>query len=373
MADRADRADRAAMAATTGTSVVLDTLETIGPRLARAGRAPLLAIEVGSESFVVASEGVVGIERTDRLQRNPAGGEIAGWLLGGDGGRRAEEDIPVFSLAVRLGLGDRPSDRARSATRGAILRLQSEGGAGRVSAVLVDGLGRANFGVEHRRPIPAALGRYGSLFRGALVAGDRIELELDIATLGVSSVDAAGLRPAVSEAPLPAADGLPLLRSRGTVSRGIVFSALGGDGRSIEGERFALSAAQVLEVTGDLAIRKVPGAEPPLVGLVAWRDRAVPVFDLGPGSSFGGSPRLLVARTRQRAVGGGVVALVVASDIRFENLRSLAGAEPSRGTETISPTLDHRSSVARLGSFMIEGGSLSVPDLDLLLLAVSNR
>ena len=344
-------------------SVVSETLSAMGPRLVRAGRAPLLAIEVGSESFVVSSESVIGIERTDRLQRNPAGGEVAGWLLGGDGGSHDDEDVPVISLAVRLGLVDPLADRGRTATRGAILRLQGNGGDGRLRAVLVDGLGRANFGIEHRRPIPAALGRFGDLFRGALVLGDRIDLELDLGRV----------EGAIPESPRSLgakSDDLPPLRLGGTTTRGIVFSASGGVDRLAARERFALSAAQVLEVTGDLTIRNVPGAEPPLLGLVAWRDRAVPVFDLGSGFSRGESPRLLVARTRQRAVGGGVVALAVAADIRFENLRTLAGAEPSGDPEASG---NDRSSVASLGSFMIDGGSLSVPDLDSLLLAVSNR
>ncbi len=316
-------------------------------------RAPLLSVRVAAETFVVESEAVSGIERTDRLQRNPAGGEVAGWLLGSD------EDVPVLSLAARLGL------EAAANARGAILRFAVGGG---FRGLLVDGLERSTLGPDHRRALPAGLGRYGSCFRSALVSAERVELELDLLELAAAAPVAASPRdPNRSPQSGASADGLPPLLAGAGARRCLVFAPK-SDLRTGAGERFVLPASQVLEVAGDLPLRWVPGAVAPLRGLVAWRDRAVPVFDLGaePGGDLPrleGAPRILIARARRR---GGVLGLVVANEIRFEDLATLAGAERLEGSEL--ERRERRTASARgLGSFMIQDRALSVPDLDSLL------
>lgn len=338
----------------------LESLDARRARVRGRDRAPLLSVKVANETFVVASESVVGIERTDRLQRNPASGEVAGWLLG------TEEDVPVVSLAARLGLAS-----GSKLGSGAILRLgggvsATEGR--RAYGILVDGLERSTFGSEHRRSIPSALGGLGSYFRAAWINDGRLELELDlerVATLDGSDLAASG----VGE--FAAVDDLPPLWAAAGATRGVVFAAHGG----VSPERFALAASQVLEVSGDLNLRAVPGAILPLLGLVAWRDRAVPVFDLGtPREATAAQkdevpPRVLIARARHRRA---VVGLAVAAEIRFESLAVLAAAEPC--PKEAPDVAGVRTASARvLGSFMIDGRTLSVPDLDSLLDFVSSR
>jgi len=66
--------------------------------------------------------------------------------------------------------------------------------------------------------------------------------------------------------------------------------------------QYALSITQVLEILAPLPVIPVPGSPPGILGLVHWRDRAVPMLDMSrrfdlPGTNGHVNGRLMIVRS----------------------------------------------------------------------------
>lgn len=278
---------------------------------------------IGIDRFAIDLNVLLGIERTDRLQLAPPepGSDATaaiGWLLG------TEEDVPVFSLARRLGLPN-----AGRATRhaGAVLLCAGRAGAGR-SGLLVDRIDRSERPAETIHPLPEALLRAGiSGFGGVVEEAGTLSLLVDLAAMAAGererdATDAKDPRDREDakdekdrgDARVPTAGGAR------RASRVLIADLLA---RDAQGRRMAVAfaLAQVAEVVEALPILTVPGAPPRFSGLILWRDRPVVVLDLAGGLSGVGkltafdrpSDRFVIVN-----VGREPVAVAVGRDVRFE-------------------------------------------------------
>ncbi|MGH9721270.1 MAG: chemotaxis protein CheW [Bryobacteraceae bacterium] len=122
---------------------------------------------------------------------------------------------------------------------------------------------------------------------------------------------------------------------------------------------FALSAAQVLEVSRSLTIAPAPFAPGPFLGFAKWRGRAIPVIDLarafGLTSGDREEPLFVVARGASDAQ---ALAIPAGPGIGKLNLPLRLG-KPSEPLP-----VENRFA---LGVFTLEGQPLVVPDLDRML------
>ena len=242
----------------------------------------------GAQSYCLDVDQVVGIERGAQLSPNANDDGPVGWIA--TRGRK----IPVYSLVERLGCG------ARSREVGAILVMNSADPWG----LAVDRLSRFQRSLASSPdPVPPTIGPIsGSFFRGVTVEEGTPILHLCPERLHPNA-------PPLRVAPVPPpriednADGadkaspgrLLLFSPPNPVPPGILPA-----GRS--GLWFALSYSQVLEIVSGVGCLPVPSAPPDVLGLIAWRRRAVPVVDAG--RLFGLSPvdfaathRLLIAHS----------------------------------------------------------------------------
>lgn len=354
---------------------------------ASAAAAILLRCDAGGESYCIEGFRVAAIDRAERLEREPGEDGRIGWLSG----YRNVDRIPVHSLASLLGL-DVGGD---SGGMGPILVIAGD----EIWGLQVDRVTRAAAGpAEPPLPLPpAVIASCGGRFSAALRVGDRLALVIaperlraageggdgETGGAGEAGGSAAGAGGSAAGAgdgaagpgPSPARNGStrqpappptappPADRRPGAVA---LFSA-DPDGR--QGDMlFGLSLAQVEEVLRSVPVTPVPGATGDLLGLIVWRDRAVPVVDLarrfGPGRAAA-SPagrvheaapsRLMVARAVRRREW---IAFPVRADLRVEPLPlpSRAWADGPR----ISP-------LAALGVFELAAGTVVVPDVDRIL------
>jgi chemotaxis signal transduction protein len=118
-----------------------------------------------------------------------------------------------------------------------------------------------------------------------------------------------------------------------------------------------LSVVQVNEVIAPESIIRLPGAQPPLVGLTVWRNLALPVFDFTTklqNDSATGAARMVIARATKSLE---PAALVARSP--FHVLRLPVASMPARR----SPAIDARY---LRGAFELPDLTVAVPDLDLL-------
>lgn len=123
--------------------------------------------------------------------------------------------------------------------------------------------------------------------------------------------------------------------------------------------RFAVEALDVAEILGAQRWVAIPNAPPLLPGALAWRGRALGVFDIGPALE---QPALVVPHTRGRnvilRVGEDTIALSVD---RVLEVRSLAREElhPVHATSWL---VDH--GVPCSGEFELDGQMIAVLDFE---------
>ncbi len=338
----------------------LDLVLAAGHAAAPAAR--LLRLRHGGTPWAVAEDSVVEVVGTERLQRNPrlTAGSPFGWLLGD------HEEIPVF-LPPASGVGAR--------TVGAVVVLQPSGGPRCGLGVdAVEGVRKAPISRLRLLPAPALSCRWA--FPRVVLWDDGVALEIapeavpHLAALGTIATSAsfsptAPIAPSArgGEAPaarvaVPSAAGVSRLDVQpppASSSGGLLVFALAGAG----GLRFALPAAQVVEVLSAAAPRPIPGAPEALLGLCAWRGEPLPVLDLalavglptalqrGAGFSHGLVAR--AARTRQ---------LLVFPVERIAGVRPGPFPQPA----TVIPPFPGARRI--LGAFAVGEQLLAIPDLD---------
>lgn len=313
---------------------------------------------LGEDRFAIDLSALLGVERTDRLQRLPAdpGGAI-GWLLG------AREDLPVYALARLLGRPDPPPAGRGS---GVVLVYPGRADSGGFG-MLADGVERTERPVEAIHPLPEPFQNAGVAgFGGVALAEGALSLLLDPEEIGRRALrgTANGAIPAQAPGGPPRGD----RESSGEEPGGATPRPGGGRpatrvliadllARNASGRRIsiALAPAQVAEVIEAPPVLAVPGAPARLPGIVLWRDRPIAVLDLA--SCLEGSDRLSAFGRADRfvivATGKEPVAVPVGRDVRFERLSRSA---PARGA---APTAREV-----LGAFDLPDSLLLVFDLD---------
>jgi len=368
---------------------------------------------IGEETYGLHMSWVRSIQRIDHLRRDPEtagpsmdqksrlvgppGHSLVGWLSGEEG------DIPVFSLASRLGrppsfetwedgVSQRivvlhPPASLPQAEGAASLPATLEGAAslpatlegaaslpftlegsegGQPWALLVDDVSRViQIPADRLVPLPPiVVNPSADYFKGVILLNGRLTLFLAPERLHPDSLpNASG---PVREAKSPDPTSSPSTRSGTTGAEGarrtrgqvLVFHTTEPD-RAEHTLAFGLSISQVPEILGSLPVTPVPGAAAFVLGLVNWRGRPVPVIDLdrclGFGSSLAdGRTRLVIARDTGRPGKSTWIGFPARPAIQLLRLPVLH--EPSSRSLSIDPTLIR-------GVVELEGETLIIPDL----------
>lgn len=315
----------------------------------------LLSCQAGLESYSVPLASISRLARGELIEPNPEGTSPLGWLV------EAGEHIPVWSLAARLG-----SRFEVNAASGTVLLFADAAGSW---GLVVDRVRRGGeLGPRTLLPLPAWVAPPApSPFAGVVLGEDGLELLLEAGQLdprrqpaiagGVP--DASPILDTAAAEPDPAYAPPLNLASLTGPRRMILFSTSPGGEAPV---LFGLSLSQVEEILRPQPLLKVPGTEPSFLGLVAWRNQAVPVLDLslrmGAGPSFfEGESRFLVARGARR---NERLAFAVRPEIQVLDL-----PVPNRPSQR-GRLLD--LSLVR-GVFELEAGTVFFPDLDRFLAA----
>lgn len=312
----------------------LDLVLAAGHAAAPAAR--LLRLRHGGTPWVVAEDSVVEVVGTERLQRNPrpTAESPYGWLLGD------RDEVPVF-LPPESGAGAR--------TVGAVVVLQPAGGRRCGLGVdAVEGVRKAPISRLRLLPAPALSCRWA--FPRVVLWDDGLALE--IAAEAVPRLEPPARAAVPPAAGVPRLDVPPLPAS--SSARLLVFAPAGAGGL-----RFALAAAQVIEVLPAAPPRPIPGAPAALLGLCAWRGEPLPVLDLAlavglpaalpRATGFTQSLVARAARTRQ---------LLVLPVERITGMREGPFPQPAAAT----PPFPGARRI--LGAFAAGEQLLVVPDLD---------
>jgi chemotaxis signal transduction protein len=288
-------------------------------------------VRAGGPAYWLEAGALLGVYRFEEMEVGCEGGDVLGWV------RCGGERVGVRALTERLG------GVAGAVCGGAVVALWSGQGA---FAVAVDSVERMA-GVGARR-LPAVVAQ--ARFRGVVT----VEGEL------VPWLSADGLHPAAEAVQAESATGPETARAdSGAV--GEVRDAPRGGVLLFSLPRmdvmFALSVAQVLEVSSPARMWPVAGVREWVRGLVEWRGRAVPVVDLASCLGRGATPpedvkRLLIARPARSVE---PVALGIGAEIHGRPLplphQAWTGAVPF-AMEYVR------------GLFEVGGYPLVVPDLD---------
>ena len=181
--------------------------------------------------------------------------------------RRAAGDVPVVSLAERLG--------AEADEIGALQHVIVLDAADQPVALLVDAVGQVTrAGADFLRPLPAMFDCSRLPFGGVGIQDDAMHLLLEPGAL----LDVAPRSQYAAPTPVrPPA--LPPHEGQGD-RRLVLFAAPSTSPR----ERplvFGLSIIQVVEIIGVPAVLPMPGTPGAVRGLIRWRDWPVPLIDLG--------------------------------------------------------------------------------------------
>ncbi|HVT18337.1 MAG TPA: chemotaxis protein CheW [Thermoanaerobaculia bacterium] len=313
---------------------------------------------------------MLALAGTAQLQRNPRRGGPIGWLLD------TPEELPVFALEGRP--PGPPGHRGAPASEAGRLPLTEDGSGVVVVVAACDG---PPFGLrvdavegEHEvsqarlRPLPGLAAACVSGFSRVVLWDDALALEL--AATRPDGPGSAAMPPAGGEAdaawPAGADSHLALPPVSSAQSRRLFVFTLPGAAAASPAIVLGLAASQAVEVVDGDALRPVPGARAPLLGLIGWRGEPLAVVDLasalGLAEATGGeqrppaaaAPRLLVARA---AAARELIALPVERVLGL-----LDGPFPQRPL-TAPPFAGARG---LRGAFADGGRSLLVPDLDWL-------
>ncbi len=273
----------------------------------------LIRCETAGALYCLDARVVQGIQRTDNLRPNEANADATepfGWVRDEQSDKQSEqqEDMPVFSLARRLGLAEQTNSLSQR-----VITLNSEGG--RWGLLVERVLQVVRVPVNKVEPLPAVTGNGARSFFTSVVQLDE-SMMLLLAPQGlhpgadlvepVASVDNADDPQAVHDAETRASHP-PRQTDEATASgtqsanRILIFTLAD----QVQGERrvaFGLSVSQVLEILTPPPLTPVPEAPAYVRGLVHWRDTTVPVLDLAarfemPNSDLSDGSRLVICRS----------------------------------------------------------------------------
>lgn len=308
---------------------------------------------VAGETYGLDMMWVRSIQRMDQLRRNPEAEGPVGWVAANVG-----DDIPVFGLANQLG---RVSDQEVAGQRIVVLNDPSRPWAmlvDRVSQVIQVPAGRVV-------PLPAVVVNPAlNYFQGVIRLGDELLLRLAPERLHpdapVNDLRAETQLP--PEKPPSAAISPPPTGKLANWHNGrqgqIVIFSLPGLQIGEQNLVFGLSISQVTEALEPLPLVPVPAAPAFVSGLVNWRDRPVPVIDLGrrlgmaaEAAPVNGQTRLMIARAANQDA---LIGFLVESDIQV--LRLPLRHQPCQQPLPLDQTLTR-------GSVELGDKTLVIPDI----------
>ncbi len=295
----------------------------------------------GAGEYGLEMDWVRSIQRIDNLQRTVGeGGEIGRLDMAGT-------SVPVWSLAERL---NESAGKARESQRVIVMNDPI-----RPWGMLVDRVSQVTaVSQEQLFPMPMiAVNPARPYFSGVIRFGDALLLRLDPDCL---HPDAAWPIHSSTEDLLPApVPSIVDVQNGNGRSGQIVLFKLPGRSQEEQEFSFALSITQVAEALEPLPTIPIPGASDFVMGLANWRNRPVPVIDLGcrlglMGVAGGyGSSRLMITRT---TTGDELVGFLVRPSIRI--LRLPLNHQPN------SHALPFDQRLIR-GSFELEGDGVIIP------------
>jgi purine-binding chemotaxis protein CheW len=331
---------------------------------------------------------VRNIQRTDRLRRNlekagspighrgdpvaPPGDKPVGWLPGNEG------DIPVFSLASRLG---RPFPSLLPAEGGhgnsqRIVVLNPPHPSPQVGvwegmhpwALLVDRVSQVSqVQADHMMPLPPIpVSPHADYFRCVIKVDERLILLLSPERLHPKAL--ADVSTQADETTNPAAvpgtsrsepDSIGPHHSHGQI---VVFQVTEPHPTE-RATSFGLSISQVREIAESPPIIPIPGAPASVSGLVDWRGLPVPIIDIAERLGLAQAPadrktRLVIARDRETSGKGALVGLTSRPAIRL--LRLPVAHLPSKRPLHLDPALTR-------GIFELGSETLVIPDIQGIL------
>ena len=250
--------------------------------------ARMIQCSVGKTAYFVDTSGIRGIQRSEGFSLDDSGNGPDGWLTG----RRTR--VPIFFMAGRLGQPNIAVDRP-----GAILIID---GKPDLWGLAVD---RASQVIEVEGDsvlrIPPAVGEAAlGIFQGVVRLADNLALFVSPERLHPDF-------PAGSSVPTMPTGSPPRTTSEnGTLEAAVrhqrlIAFTLTNEQVTSEQLIFGLSITQVSEMLEPQPLLRVPNSSPSMLGLVRWRDRVVPVVDLGaliglPATRYEACERLIVCR-----------------------------------------------------------------------------
>ncbi len=300
----------------------------------------LLRVVADKQVYALEESAVLSINPASSLKRNKAPGNPLGWL---------PDETPVYSLD---GLLHRREESAFS--NGALLEMQGM----TPWALAVDRVGGE---IEVFSDQISALPRIArnschSCIQGALVTDSEIVYVISPQHLHPSAI-APAEEPERWQPPKAEASEL---ESGDKVRHILAFKLYNEDPPDIN-VLFALSLSQVIEILGPTDITPLPYSPPGILGMINWRNRAIPVVDLGrkvalpPLLSYRRPARMLIARA---TTAPDLMAIPVTMDLRGGRLPI-----PHRECDYDLPL----NPMLVRGAYELDGEVLVIPDLDHVL------
>ena len=309
----------------------------------------LVRCEAGGQHYCLDMDCVQSIQRGERFQHEPGAEGLLGWLPG-KGAR-----VPVYSLQQRFEKHATPD----TAT-GTFLVLASQRGPWAVS---VDKVSRAiEVGTNHVTALPSILaGTHAGRVKGIVALAE--EFSLYLSSDGLHPENPAEVSgPSRPERRRSARSGMSEGSGTSTqrIRRMLMFELPGFDQQQ-KALLCGLSISQIPEVVSYQPVMPVPASPDRVVGLVRWRDRPVPLIDLGQQFGLGTldyqlGVRLVIARGTK----DGELCAIPATSLRGESLP--LQHSPFKDDLPVDKALLR-------GVFTVEGKTLLVPDIDAILSA----
>ena len=269
----------------------------------------LVRCEAGGQNYCLDMDCVQSIQRGDRFQHEPGAAGLLGWLPG-KGAR-----IPAYSLQQLF------EKRARPDTvTGTFLVLASQRGPWAVS---VDKVSRAiEVGTDQVAALPSILaGAHAGGVKGIVTLAEEFSFYLSSDGLhpeNPAEVPGPGLPERRRSAPSGMSEGSGTSAQR--IRRMLMFELPSFDQQQTA-LLCGLSISQVPEVVSYQPAIPLPASPDRVVGLVRWRNRPVPLVDLGRQFGLGTldyqpGVRLVIAR----GTADGELCAIPATSLRGESL-----------------------------------------------------
>ena len=309
--------------------------------------ARMIQCSVGKTAYFVDTFRIRGIQRSEGFSFDDSASGPDGWLTG------RQTRVPVFFMAGRLGQANIAVERP-----GAILIID---GKPDLWGLAVDRASRV-IEVEGDRVLsmPPAVGEAAlGIFQGVVGLADHLALFVAPERLHPDF-------PAGSRVPAEPTGNPPrTISENGTLEavhhQRLIAFTLTNEQATTKRLIFGLSITQVAEMLEPQPLLRVPNSSPSMLGLIRWRDRVVPVVDLGaliglPATRYEACERLIICRAPDT---GEFFAILTSTDVWGEGVpvRSRAAAHP----EPLDPTV--LNGVFELGSDDL----LLLPNLDAMV------